>query len=195
MNTKDFTLASAITFFCLFIVIVLLAFYESGILISNPIYWGFLASFLFLSSLFLYLFIVECRAEKKREQEEKKRWAEFRKKYDIDFLFTKVAGVTFGDAQQVLPNLCAGMDLQFIREPDNQYDRNAIRVECCGSTLGHIKADIAAQLAPKIDSGKTVIKGDISEITGGFAPGITYGCNIRIVAYTKKHSEVSEKFS
>ena len=83
--------------------------------------------------------------------------------------------------------------MQFIREPNNQYDPNAIRVECCGSVLGHIKANIAAQLAPKIDSGETIIKGDIAEITGGFAPGITYGCNIRIVAYTKKHSEVSEK--
>lgn len=121
--------------------------------------------------------------------------SENRSQYRDNSFYTRVVGVTFGNAQQVLPNLCAGMDLQFIREPDNQYDRNAIRVECCGSTLGHIKADIAAQLAPKIDSGKTVIKGDISEITGGFAPGITYGCNIRIVAYTKKHSEVSEKFS
>ena len=64
MSTKDITLASAITFFCLFIIIVLLAFYENGILFSNPIYWGFLVSFLFLSALFLYLFVKECRAEK-----------------------------------------------------------------------------------------------------------------------------------
>lgn len=103
--------------------------------------------------------------------------SENRSQYRDNSFYTRVVGVTFGNAQQVLPNLCAGMDLQFIREPDNQYDRNAIRVECCGSTLGHIKADIAAQLAPKIDSGKTVIKGDISEITGGFAPA--FPCDLR----------------
>lgn len=192
MSTKDVTLVTTITFFCLFIIIVLLAFYENGILLSSLIYWGFLVSFLSLSALFLYLFIKECRAEKKREQEDKKRWTDFRKKYDIDFLFTKVAGVTFGDAQQILPNLCAGMDLQFIREPDNQYDTNAIRVECCGSVLGHIKAEVAAKLAPKIDSGKAIIKGNIAEITGGFAPGVKYGCKMQIVIYTKKQEDITK---
>ena len=191
MNTKKAMLVVSVIFIILSSIVALFAFFEDGILISNPEYWLTLAFFLFMSALFLYFFFKERQAEKRHEQEEKKRWAEFRKKYDFDFLFTNVAGVTFGDAQQVLPNLCAGMDLQFIREPDNQYDTNAIRVECCGSVLGHIKADVAAKLAPKIDSGKAIIKGNIADITGGFAPGVKYGCKMKIVIYTKKQEDIT----
>jgi hypothetical protein len=38
-----------------------------------------------------------------------------------------------------------------VREPRNEYDRNAFRVEVGGRQVGHLRATIAAQLAPALD--------------------------------------------
>lgn len=98
----------------------------------------------------------------------------------IDTINTKVAGVTFNGIQSVLPKLHNGMDLRFVREPKNQYDRNAVGVWCGGRKIGHLSADLAANIAPLMDNG-TRVDGKISEITGG--AGYNYGCNIEIYVY------------
>jgi hypothetical protein len=41
-----------------------------------------------------------------------------------------------------------------IREPNNKHDPNAIGVYFLRDRLGYIKRDLAAQLAPTMDSGK-----------------------------------------
>ena len=97
---------------------------------------------------------------------------------EYDTFFTKVAGVTHNGIQLILPKLKSGLPLCFIREADNPYDNNAIRVECNGRKIGYLRAD----LAPIVDNGGA-ITGTIAKITGG--SGISYGCNIEITVWTK----------
>lgn len=99
---------------------------------------------------------------------------------EYDSTYTKVAGVTFGNIQSILPKLRSGMSLRFIREPKNHYDRNAIRVECNWQKIGYLSADLARDYAPILDNGGK-ITGNIANITGG--RGKTYGCNIDVTVY------------
>lgn len=94
--------------------------------------------------------------------------------------YTKVAGVTYNGVQSILPTLHAGMPLIFIREPYNQYDNNAIAIQCNGMNIGHLSADVVKDIAPLMDNGSQV-EGEIVQITGG--NGKTYGCNIEVTIY------------
>lgn len=99
------------------------------------------------------------------------------------FTFTKIAGVTYKNKfgisiQSILPQLEPKDSLLFIRNPDNEYDSNAIEIYWNGNNhIGHINRDFAADLAPKMDNG-AVLGGFVMEVTGG--DGLTYGCNIAI---------------
>lgn len=101
---------------------------------------------------------------------------------EYDTFFTKVAGVTHNGIQLILPKLKSGSPLCFVREADNPYDDNAIRVECNGRKIGYLRAELAADLAPIVDNGGT-ITGTIAKITGG--DDASYGCNIEITVWTK----------
>ncbi|KAJ5628671.1 hypothetical protein N7490_010899 [Penicillium lividum] len=55
------------------------------------------------------------------------------------------------------------------REPQNQYDRNAIRVDnIMGIQIGHIGRGIAAKLAPYMDSGDLHVEGILTGIKGPY---------------------------
>ena len=62
--------------------------------------------------------------------------------------------------------------MQLVREPTNKYDANAMKVvrECGGreqsqAQIGHVPRNIAAMLAPLVDSGQVSFeKGVISKI-------------------------------
>ena len=95
---------------------------------------------------------------------------------------TKIVGVTKLndkgiDIQTILPTITEDSDLMLSREKDNPYDENAIKVIADYTHIGYIKAGLAAELAPIMDSGKTVHV-ELIEITGGGDK--TYGCNIRV---------------
>lgn len=97
--------------------------------------------------------------------------------------YTKVVGVTKNNdegqpIQPILATLSPSDSLTFVREPSNPYDSNAIKVICEYQHIGYIKANLAKDIAPLMDSGKQ-LKGNISEITGG-EDGLNYGCNIYI---------------
>ncbi|KAL1741859.1 SNF2 family N-terminal domain-containing protein [Schizophyllum fasciatum] len=54
----------------------------------------------------------------------------------------------------------AGEEVQLIREPNNRYDRNAIRVSnIAGSQVGHIPKNVASRLAPLLDRGEITVEG------------------------------------
>lgn len=42
--------------------------------------------------------------------------------------------------------------VRLVRDPENAYDPNAIRVYADGSFIGHVPRDTAARLAPQMDS-------------------------------------------
>lgn len=109
--------------------------------------------------------------------------------YTIDYTFpTKIVGVTFNGIQNVLPTLRSGMKLVFVRERHNAYDKNAVAVYCSGHKLGHLSADLAADIAPLMDSGIPV-RGEILNVTGGGRKN--YGCNINVEVYKSKDSSPS----
>lgn len=118
-----------------------------------------------------------------------KQEVETEKYIQTDSFYTKVAGVSFGNTQSILPRLSRGMPLEFFREPTNPYDSDAIRIECQGKAIGHLPAHVAVQLAPRIDSGKTYITGKIKEITGGGSKEY-YGCNIEVFVWENQSEKI-----
>ncbi len=86
---------------------------------------------------------------------------------DATSFYTKVVGVTFEGRQEVVAALRAGRDLYLIREPENAFDKAAIRVEDGkGGQIGFLRAAIAKHLSLAIDGG-AVYKAKITEVTGG----------------------------
>lgn len=140
--------------------------------------------FIFLISL-LISFLIDRKYKRKNNEQTKKvnEYEQDAKKInyvEYDSTYTKIAGVTFGNIQSILPKLRSGMSLRFIREPKNPYDRNAIRIECNWQKIGYLSADLARDYASILDHGGKII-GSIANITGG--RGKTYGCNIEIIVY------------
>jgi hypothetical protein len=73
---------------------------------------------------------------------------------------TKLTGVLVNDAQTNIReferSLCGCWTeecLTLIREPDNKYDSNAIKVEANGKYIGYIPRGIAKDLVSKVDTG------------------------------------------
>ena len=91
---------------------------------------------------------------------------------------TKLVGVTFGNAQQIIPSLVSGMQLKPIRESDNIYDNNAIAVFFGNHHLGYLSKAISKKLAPLMDEGAEILI-KVINITGG-SDGYNYGVNVSL---------------
>lgn len=70
-----------------------------------------------------------------------------------------LAGVTAENRQDVIKELVieSGItDFMLIREPDNPYDQNAVRVDVWGFDMpvGYIPRNVARKLAPLMDAGE-----------------------------------------
>lgn len=106
-------------------------------------------------------------------------------KTNSKIFYTKVAGVTKKNPdgerrQSIIRDLSSGDPVNLIREPDNRYDSNAIRVDTAFGQIGYIPADTAANdLAAQMDRGYKV-SAEISEITGGEPGKPTRGVNLMI---------------
>lgn len=74
---------------------------------------------------------------------------------ESDQFYTKAVGVTFENRQDVVEQLVAGQAVALQREPDNEYDANAIAVLADGQQIGYLKRNIARHLAPNFDNGVT----------------------------------------
>jgi hypothetical protein len=73
---------------------------------------------------------------------------------------TKLSGVSFGDAQQNIKQFgCKDIgSYALIREPENSYDSNAIRVALFDIWfVGYVPKYIAKELAPLMDEGRTFL--------------------------------------
>lgn len=65
-----------------------------------------------------------------------------------------IVGMKFCADKVTISRLSKGHSLTFKREPDNQFDRNAILVQTeDGKPIGHLSGDWAAVYAPKMDCG------------------------------------------
>ncbi len=105
---------------------------------------------------------------------------------------TKIMGVSFEGRQDVVAGLKAGEDLLLERQPENPADANAIAIRYGNLQLGFLRKQIAAHLAPLIDSG-IPYRARVEHVTGGpsLRPGSGqalgsgqaakhYGVNIRV---------------
>ena len=60
-----------------------------------------------------------------------------------NFFHSKVVGVTFTDAQNIIPKLKPDMWLKLVRQPDNPYDSNAIAVFFANHHLGYLPKTVS----------------------------------------------------
>ncbi|KAG2055432.1 hypothetical protein BDR06DRAFT_911542 [Suillus hirtellus] len=75
----------------------------------------------------------------------------------------------------------AGEEVTLIREPHNQYDRNAIEVRNIGGNkVGHVPKQTAAKLAPLLDRGAITIEGVMHE---GNLSGFSYSLSMTLKIY------------
>jgi hypothetical protein len=65
-----------------------------------------------------------------------------------------LAGFRYAEASQVWSELRLGDALELVREPDNPYDRNAVRVDWRGRKLGYVPRAENAALAWAMDRGE-----------------------------------------
>ena len=84
-------------------------------------------------------------------------------------IVTRITGVSYEGRQQVVSLLKVGETVFLVRDPDNAYDRNAIRViRGDQSQLGYVNRDIAARLAPVLDQHEGVLRAQVAALTGGY---------------------------
>ena len=67
-----------------------------------------------------------------------------------------LAGFRYHEAKAVFSDIRLGDRLELVREPDNPYDANAVRVEWRGKKLGYVPRRQNAALAWAMDRGEPV---------------------------------------
>lgn len=73
-------------------------------------------------------------------------------------MFTSaVRGIQFRppEAQDVAYTLGVGETVKLEREPDNQYDPNAVRILYEDTFIGYVHKDVAQELSPALEEGKS----------------------------------------
>ena len=98
---------------------------------------------------------------------------------------TKLAGVSFGDAQKNIKQFgCEDIGFYaLIREPDNPYDPNAIKVSLFDIwPMGYISGGLAKELAPLMDEGQAFSAEFVCR--NEYPPHERVGLTVRIVETT-----------
>ena len=95
-------------------------------------------------------------------------------------IVTRLVGVSYEGRQQVVSLLRVGEIVFLVREENNAYDHNAIRViRGDKSQVGFINRDLAAKLAPVLDRHEGVLRATVAALTGGYDPFSFRGALIR----------------
>lgn len=93
---------------------------------------------------------------------------------------TKVVGVTYEGRQSIVALLSVGEEVQLVREPDNPYDKNAIKVvRKTGQCFGYINRDLASGFAKKFDDYGKPVEAVIISITKGYSSDSNIGVTIQ----------------
>lgn len=110
---------------------------------------------------------------------------------DKEEFYTKVVGVTFDNRQDVVAGLQEGEALKLVRETNNPYDTNAVRVEDgSGRQAGYLNARLAKHFAPLLDHGEQYLA-SVSQVTGGREKN--YGVNIVIRKIDQEDREAQKQ--
>jgi single-stranded-DNA-specific exonuclease len=93
---------------------------------------------------------------------------------------TRIVGVTFENRQTIVALLTDREQVFLIREPDNQFDRNAIKVvRWDHRQVGYLNRELAKILAPRMDRSGRPVKATVTALTGGYYPGAILGVMVR----------------
>ena len=93
---------------------------------------------------------------------------------------TRVVGVTFENRQAVVALLTEREQVFLIREPDNAFDSNAVKVQRWDhQQIGYLNRELAKILAPRMDRYGRPIKAIVTTLTGGYNPGSRLGLLIK----------------
>jgi hypothetical protein len=88
-------------------------------------------------------------------------------------------GVKFGNRQTTIKSCVRGNQVQLVREPNNFYDKFAIRIVRDGRELGYVPREDAATLAPMLDAGGQV-RAEIDWINQPDGEFPAFGAKIRV---------------
>ena len=95
-------------------------------------------------------------------------------------IFTKVVGVTYEGRQEVVARLSEGERVSLIRDPDNPFDTNAVKVvRWDRQQIGFLDREMARIMAPKMDRYGGTFIATVKMVIGGFYPGSSFGVVIR----------------
>jgi hypothetical protein len=84
------------------------------------------------------------------------------------YITTKIAGVTFNRRQRTLAKLKIGEILVLKREPDNEFDANAIKVQRKrGAEVGYIPREMTKWLAKPLEKAGGTMEVRVKDLTGG----------------------------
>lgn len=97
--------------------------------------------------------------------------------YSIKSINTKIVGVTVDNRQKYIKSCHKNQKLDLVREPQNEYDKNAIAVYCNENKVGYLKKELAFEIANKIDNGAN-LECRVVGVSGG--GDYNYGLNVRI---------------
>jgi single-stranded-DNA-specific exonuclease len=93
---------------------------------------------------------------------------------------TRVVGVTFEGRQAVVELLTVGERVSLIRDPNNKFDPNAVKVVRWDRLqIGFLDRELAKAMAPRMDRYGGSFKATVSRLTGGYYPGSSLGVVIR----------------
>lgn len=82
--------------------------------------------------------------------------------------------------QRIIAGLMVGDAVTLVREPQNRYDPNAIRVDASGGTIGYVAANEAVTLHRLMDAGR-VGAAVVKDILGGTADRPTRGVWLKVM--------------
>jgi single-stranded-DNA-specific exonuclease len=92
----------------------------------------------------------------------------------------RIVGTSFNGRQAVVAQLQEREQVFLVRDPNNVFDRNAIKVvRKNGQQVGFLDRYLAARLSARLDNYGQPLQAYISSITGGFYPGSCLGVLIR----------------
>ena len=93
---------------------------------------------------------------------------------------TRIVGISFNKRKEVAELLTEREQVFLVREPDNPFDSNAVKVvRWDHQQFGYLERELAKVLAPTMDRFGRFFKARVSRLTGGYCPGSSLGVLIK----------------
>jgi hypothetical protein len=93
---------------------------------------------------------------------------------------TRVVGTSFDNRQAAVALLTQWEQVFLVRESDNTFDSNAVRVQRWDHQhVGYLNRELAKILAPRMDRYGRPVKATVTALTGVYYPGSSFGVTVK----------------